>query len=53
MEKMKKWKLKGSVLFTFILSMITLRHTFIHHFSVDVQVQRENKRLICISVQIV
>lgn len=52
MEKMKKWKLKGTVLFTFRLS-ITLRHTFIYHFSVDVQVQRENKRLICISVQIV
>lgn len=47
---MKKWKLKVAVLFTFLLSMITLQHTFIHPFSVDVQVQRENKRLICISV---
>lgn len=49
---MKKWKLKVAVLFTFLLSMITLQHTFIHPFSVDVQVQRENKRLICISVAI-
>lgn len=47
---MKKWKLKVAVLFTLLLSMITLQHTFIHPFSVAVQVQRENKRLICISV---
>lgn len=47
---MKKWKLKVAVLFTFLLSTITLLHTFIHPFSVDVQVQRENKRLICIRI---